>query len=166
MKTCRNCCAKLRSRSRARSISCRWAGRKRWGHRGRRWSRSLVTAPLNVIPFATLLELRAIRRCAMRPLTAVFASLLFFVPLASSQEDHHHAISEEEVGSVHFLTSCGPDLAESFNRAVALLHSFQYEQARQAFTEISERYPECAIAQCDLAMSHSHLIGDNGDTAT
>jgi len=101
----------------------------------------------------------------MRPLTAVFASILCFVPLASSQEEHHHAISEEEVGSVHFLTSCGPDLAESFNRAVALLHSFQYEQARQAFTEISERYPECAMAQWGVAMSHYHGMWDNGDTA-
>ncbi len=101
----------------------------------------------------------------MRPLTAVLASVLCFVPLALSQEDHHHAISEEEVGSVHFLTSCSPDLAESFNRAVALLHSFQYEQARQAFTEISERYPECAMAQWGVAMSHYHGMWDNGDTA-
>ncbi len=101
----------------------------------------------------------------MRRLIIVLASVVFFAPLALTQEDHHHAISEEEVGSVHFLTSCGPDLAESFNRAVALLHSFQYEQARQAFTEISERYPECAMAQWGVAMSHYHGMWDNGDTA-
>jgi len=101
----------------------------------------------------------------MRPLTAVLASVLCFVPLALSQEDHHHAISEEEVGSVHFQTSCSPDLTSNFNRAVALLHSFQYEQARQAFTEISERYPECAMAQWGVAMSHYHGMWDNGDTA-
>src|SRR5260370_6034944 len=112
-----------------------------------------------------MVQLRAVRRCPMRRLIIVLASVVFFAPLALTQEDHHHAISEEEVGSVHFLTSCGPDLAESFNRAVALLHSFQYEQARQAFTEISERYPECAMAQWGVAMSHYHGMWDNGDTA-
>src|SRR5216684_619479 len=100
----------------------------------------------------------------MRPLTAVLASTLCLVPLSPTQEEHHHAISEEEIGSVHFLTSCQPDIAESFNRAVALLHSFQYEQARQAFAEISERYPECAMAQWGVAMSHYHGMWDNGDT--
>jgi len=101
----------------------------------------------------------------MRPLTAVLASVLFFLPLALTQEDHHHAINEEEIGSVHFLTSCGPNPAANFNRAVALLHSFQYEQARQAFTEISERDSHCAMAQWGVAMSHYHGMWDNGDTA-
>src|SRR5882672_816181 len=101
----------------------------------------------------------------MRPLTAVFASILCFVPLASSQEEHHHAISEEEVGSVHFLTSCRADLAGSFNRAVALLHSFQYEQTRQAFTEIASQDPQCAMAQWGVAMSHYHGLWENGDTS-
>ena len=101
----------------------------------------------------------------MRSLTAVVAAALFFAPLALCQEDHHHALTEEEVGSVHFSTSCAKDLAGSFNRAVALLHSFQYEQARQAFTEISDRAPQCAMAQWGIAMSHYHGMWDNGDTA-
>jgi tetratricopeptide (TPR) repeat protein len=100
----------------------------------------------------------------MRPLTAIFAAILCFVPLAISQEEHHHAISEEEVGSVHFLTSCRADLASKFNRAVALLHSFQYEQAREAFAEISARDSQCAMAQWGVAMSHYHGMWDNGDT--
>lgn len=101
----------------------------------------------------------------MRRLTAVLAFALFCVPLAPCQDDHHHALTEEEVGSVHFSTSCRTDLAENFNRAVALLHSFQYEQARQAFTEISRQDPQCAMAQWGVAMSHYHGMWDNGDTA-
>jgi tetratricopeptide (TPR) repeat protein len=101
----------------------------------------------------------------MRPLKALLASALFFAPFALSQEEHHHALSEEEVGSVHFSTSCQPDVAASFNRAVALLHSFQYEQARQAFTEISVRDPQCAMAEWGVSMSHYHGMWDNGDTA-
>ena len=101
----------------------------------------------------------------MRALTAVLASVLFLVPLALSQEEHHHALTAEEVGAVQFSTSCRADLAGSLNRAVALLHSFQYEQARQAFTEIASQDSTCAMAQWGIAMSHYHGMWGNGDTA-
>src|SRR6202162_2546895 len=101
----------------------------------------------------------------MRCLTALLASILFFGPLALCQEEHHHALTEEEVGSVHFSTSCRTDLASSFNRGVALLHSFQYEQAREAVTEVASRDPQCAMAQWGIAMSHYHGMWDNGDLA-
>jgi hypothetical protein len=101
----------------------------------------------------------------MRSLTVAFASGLLFVPLALGQEDHHHALTEEEVGSVHFTTSCRTELASSFNGAVALLHSFQYEQARQAFSEIASQDPQCAMAEWGVATSHYHGMWDNGDLA-
>ena len=101
----------------------------------------------------------------MRSLTAVLASILFFAPFSLCQEEHHHALTEEEVGSVHFSTSCRTDLASSFNRSVALLHSFQYEQAREAFTEVATRDPQCAMTQWGIAMSHYHGMWDNGDLA-
>jgi tetratricopeptide (TPR) repeat protein len=100
----------------------------------------------------------------VRSLTALLVSVLLFVPLALSQEEHHHVLTEEEVGSVHFSNSCRSDLAENFNRAVALLHSFQYEQARQTLTEIGSKDPQCAMAQWGVAMSHYHGMWGNGDT--
>jgi hypothetical protein len=101
----------------------------------------------------------------MRSLTAVLTTILFCALLSLCQEDHHHALTEDEVGSVQFSTSCRSDLAGNFNRAVALLHSFQYEQARQAFSEIGGKDPECAMAQWGVAMSHYHGMWGNGDTA-
>jgi tetratricopeptide (TPR) repeat protein len=101
----------------------------------------------------------------MRFISAVLASALFLVPRLFCQEQHHHALTDEEIGSVHFSTSCRTDLAENFNRAVALLHSFQYEQARQSFTEISGQDPQCAMAQWGVAMSYYHGMWGNGDTA-
>jgi tetratricopeptide (TPR) repeat protein len=101
----------------------------------------------------------------MRSLIAVFVSVLLVAPLALCQEDHHHALTEEEVGSVHFSTSCRGELAGSFNGAVALLHSFQYEQARQAFAEIATQDQQCAMADWGVAMSHYHGMWDNGDLA-
>src|ERR1700694_4551244 len=51
------------------------------------------------------------------------------------------------------------------NLAVALLHSFPYEQARQAFGSVSSQDPQCAMAQWGVAMSYYHGLWDNGDTA-
>ncbi len=45
-----------------------------------------------------------------------------------------------------------------FNRGVALLHSFFYEEARRIFNEIAEKDPACAMAQWGIAMSWWHPI--------
>jgi tetratricopeptide (TPR) repeat protein len=100
----------------------------------------------------------------MRALMVALSSLALLSP-AWCDEGHHHSLTEEEVGSVHFVTSCSKTVGVSFNRAVALLHSFQYEQTRQAFTEISVQDPNCAMAKWGIAMSHYHGLWDNGDLA-
>jgi hypothetical protein len=101
----------------------------------------------------------------MRTLSGLLIALLIFVSAARTQDEHQHALSAEELGSVHFSTSCSPAIAAEVNRAVALLHSFQYEQTREAFTEIAKRDPQCAMAQWGVAMSHYHGLWENGDTA-
>jgi tetratricopeptide (TPR) repeat protein len=82
-----------------------------------------------------------------------------------ADEGHQHALTEKEVGSVHFANSCSKAVHADFQRAVALLHSFQYEQARAAFIDISKRDPQCAMAQWGVAMSHYHGLWHNGDTS-
>ena len=71
----------------------------------------------------------------MRLPAVLLFTFVFLVSLtwrdAVAEEDHQHALSAEEIGSVRFFTSCPKNLENSFNRAVALLHSFQYEQARR-----------------------------------
>ena len=84
---------------------------------------------------------------------------------ALGDEGHHHALTEQEVGSVQFSTSCSNDVAQDFNRAIALLHSFQYEKTRETFTGITSRDPACAMAYWGIAMSHYHGLWDNGDAA-
>jgi tetratricopeptide (TPR) repeat protein len=51
--------------------------------------------------------------------------------------------------------------AADFNRAVALLHSFQYEQTGEAFSEIARKDPNCAMAQWGIAMSYYHGLWGN-----
>ena len=99
-----------------------------------------------------------------------YRRIFLLVPLAFAlqplaAQEHHHELSGEETGSVHFANSCAKSVELSFNRAVALLHSFQYEQTRQAFSEVSVQDPSCAMAQWGVAMSHYHGLWDNGDTA-
>jgi tetratricopeptide (TPR) repeat protein len=101
----------------------------------------------------------------MRLLASLFFAFVLFVFPVFCDEGHHHALTEEEVGSVHFTTSCSKAVESNFNRAVALLHSFQYEQARQAFRDISKQDPQCAMAEWGVAMSHYHGLWENGDTA-
>ncbi len=99
----------------------------------------------------------------MRFLALSLAGLFLLLCPCWADEGHHHSLTEEEVGSVQFSTSCSKDVTTSFNRAVALLHSFQYEQTREAFTQIAKQDPSCAMAYWGIAMSHYHGLWDSGD---
>jgi hypothetical protein len=101
----------------------------------------------------------------MRSTTGLLLSFGLFASLAWCDEGHHHALTEEEIGSVHFATSCAKTTEASFNQAVAMLHSFQYEDSGQAFDAISLQDPSCAMAQWGVAMSHYHGLWHNGDMA-
>src|SRR6266436_6180607 len=101
----------------------------------------------------------------MRRTTILLAAFFLLASRTLPAQEHHHELSAEEIGSVHFLTSCSKATRTGFNQAVALLHSFQYEQARQAFNEVSALDPSCAMTQWGVAMSHYHGLWENGDTA-
>jgi hypothetical protein len=68
-----------------------------------------------------------------------------------AQADHHE--SPETLGSVVFNTSCSVTVQPQFNRAVALMHSFQFRNAIEAFDAILETDPSCATAYWGIALS-------------
>jgi hypothetical protein len=70
---------------------------------------------------------------------------------------HRHDPSEK-LGRVHFSISCNSAAQRQFNRAVAWLHSFEYEEAEKAFTEVTLTDPRCGMAYWGIAMSHYHPI--------
>ncbi len=72
--------------------------------------------------------------------------------LAASAAQHQHPAAEQ-LGRVEFTTSCRGVEAE-FNRAVALLHSFSFSTANDAFQGVLAKDPECAIAYWGQALSH------------
>jgi hypothetical protein len=59
----------------------------------------------------------------------------------------------EQLGRVHFPVSCGAAAQTQFDRAVALLHSFWYEEAVKAFTEVTKTDPHCAMGYWGIAIS-------------
>jgi hypothetical protein len=91
----------------------------------------------------------------MKPvdLIALGVFLSLGAPTLSAQEHEHHAKSTERLGTVHFSTSCRPAVASQFNRAVALLHSFEFGASIAAFNEVLKADSTCAMAQWGVALS-------------
>ncbi|HXT21673.1 MAG TPA: hypothetical protein VN923_13055, partial [Thermoanaerobaculia bacterium] len=71
-------------------------------------------------------------------------------------DDHSHLA--EKLGTVKFPTSCAPGAKPGFERGLALLHSFGYEEARLAFEAAARVDPKCAMAQWGIAMSYYHPL--------
>jgi tetratricopeptide (TPR) repeat protein len=63
----------------------------------------------------------------------------------------------EQLGRVSFANSCTPAAQATLERAVALLHSFWFQESDKAFREVLERDPNCAIATWGIA---TILIGN------
>src|SRR4030065_2641399 len=87
----------------------------------------------------------------------LLAVFLFVSPLEAHEEGATPGKSPAEVfGTVHFATSCSPAEEKSFDRAVALLHSFWYVEAEKAFAEVAKADAGCAMAHWGVAMTYLH----------
>lgn len=88
------------------------------------------------------------------------SSLLFSSLSLLAQQHHHHGAeggdadaAMEKFGSVHMPISCAATVQAPFERGVALLHSFWYEEAVKQFQAVAVADPQCAMAQWGLAMT-------------
>src|SRR3954447_10104437 len=64
----------------------------------------------------------------------------------------------EIFGSVSFTASVPDSLKTGFNIAIALLHSFEYDESEKMFAKIIDRSPDCAMAYWGVAMSNFHPL--------
>jgi len=85
---------------------------------------------------------------------------LFSSPAWADEGHDHHDMMESELGTVHFPVSCSAGAQKSFEKGVALLHSFWYEEAEKTFGEASKEDPKCAMAHWGVAMSLWHQLWD------
>src|SRR5258708_2361279 len=91
----------------------------------------------------------------------LFASLaVFLLPFASSAQemDQHKHEMGEKLGRVNFAVSCNRAAQQQFNRAVALLHSFWYDEAAKGFLEVTKTDPKCGMGYWGVAMSFYHPV--------
>jgi len=85
--------------------------------------------------------------------------LLCGAPPARAQEPHtHQSDPTEKIGRVSFAVSCAPQVRSQFNRAVAWLHSFEYEEAEKGFEEVAATDSRCGMAYWGVAMSNYHPL--------
>src|SRR6266550_4055481 len=90
-----------------------------------------------------------------RVFVAATAVVLGLAPFAVYPQAHEHSqdSSPEKLGTVHFATSCDPKVAPTFDRAVALLHSFEFGASIRAFNDVLASDSTCAIAYWGIALS-------------
>ena len=88
----------------------------------------------------------------------VLCLLLLASPLAAQMDMAEHGGKPPALGRVRFPSSCSAAAAASVERGVALLHSFWYEEAGQAFGDAARADSTCALAYWGEATSLMHPL--------
>lgn len=83
---------------------------------------------------------------------SIIAVLLLTMAESGSAQEHRHGNSEK-LGTVHFATSCNDAAQKEFDRAVALLHSFQFSRAIEGFKAVLGNDATCGIAYWGIALA-------------
>jgi hypothetical protein len=85
---------------------------------------------------------------------SALVALMIFAPPAIAQ-DHAHAVGTpgEKLGTVRFPTSCSSAVTPEFDRAVALLHSFEFGASIKGFEQVLAKDSTCAMAHWGIALS-------------
>jgi tetratricopeptide (TPR) repeat protein len=89
-----------------------------------------------------------------RLVPSILLGLLAAIPLANADGG---GVPPAKLGAVAFANSCEPAAQASFERGVALLHSFWFAEGEKSFREALDRDPNCAIATWGIA---TILIGN------
>jgi hypothetical protein len=100
--------------------------------------------------------------------TTLLLALVLLVPchMTADDEGHHHEdLTEAQLGTVHFPSSCSAAMQKPVERGVAMLHSFWYEEAEKEFEQIEKDDPPCAIAHWGVAMSLWHQLWNRPELA-
>ncbi|MEY2394708.1 MAG: hypothetical protein QOF94_1053 [Acidobacteriaceae bacterium] len=100
-------------------------------------------------------------------LFSFFFTIIAFAGIALADDNqshpHHEELTATQLGTVAFPISCAPSVQKPFQRGVALLHSFWYEEAEKEFQQIAVEDPNCAIAHWGVAMSLWHQLWNHPD---
>ena len=94
-------------------------------------------------------------RCTPPPARAALAALaaLLLTGTKSYGQEHAHGHADQQLGKVRFPTSCNAAARQAFERAVAMLHSFWFDEAERTFQAAAAADPRCAMAHWGIAMT-------------
>ncbi len=96
----------------------------------------------------------------MSHLPRIFLTLLLIFPSSLDAQEAHSHSAPAKLGQLSFPISCLPAVQQQFDRGVALLHSFAYTAAENAFRSVAQLDPRCAMAHWGIAMTHYHQLWD------
>jgi hypothetical protein len=82
----------------------------------------------------------------------VIAGLVLAMAAGCLAQEQVHG-NDERLGTVHFAISCNQLAQKEFNRAVALLHSFQFSRAIEGFNAVLRQDATCGMAYWGIALS-------------
>ena len=85
---------------------------------------------------------------------AFAVTIVLAVPLTAAAQHDQHGAAGEKIGIAHFETSCRPATRADFDRAIALLHSFEYRSAMETFNKVLAADANCAVAYWGIALCH------------
>jgi tetratricopeptide (TPR) repeat protein len=89
----------------------------------------------------------------MRALFIVFVIVPALLSSTAGFAQADHSAASEKLGTVNFSTSCNAAAQSQFNRAVALMHSFQFAHAIEAFHATLTSDSSCSMAYWGIALS-------------
>ncbi len=92
----------------------------------------------------------------MNRLFSLLLGSLLFAGLAAAQP-------AAELGRIDFPNSGAPGAQDAFLRGVLLLHSFEYDDAAEAFREARAADPAFALAYWGEALTHTHPLWNQQD---
>ena len=91
-------------------------------------------------------------RLGRRSLRVALAATVAFPSMLLSQ-DHGHGHQVGRLGRVVFPVSCSPQAQKRFEHAMAVLHSFWWEEGDRAFGDVLAADSTCAMAHWGMAVN-------------
>lgn len=93
-------------------------------------------------------------------ISMITITVILFAGTLQADESHHHsgAFDQKKLGQVNFPVSCTPMAQAQFNQAVAMLHSFWYDEAEKVFRQVIVTDPDCVMGYWGIAMSLYHQL--------
>lgn len=105
----------------------------------------------------------------MKPLThiviGVTAALLASGAVLAQEPPHEHAVYGHKLGTIAFPNSGAASAQAPFLRGIALLHSFEYRDAADAFREAQAADRSFALAYWGEALTNTQLLWGVDDAA-